>query len=199
MSPGASLGARGASGLFPSEAAQWLCLHAFLHKLARHRVTYSRLLGALRTGGCGRTQGSLFGQVGGPRSPQEPGSQPCPAQGTPTPVPPPLTALLGASAPRGVCPPAPYPRPLRLCPAAPVVPGVMGCLPLLRLASPSLPAHSWPSMGARMASAVCLVSGGLWHPPRGALSPVPPQPEHGCTGSSRGPRGPPWRRRPTPP
>ncbi|ELR57435.1 Telomerase reverse transcriptase, partial [Bos mutus] len=46
---GASLGARGACGLFPSEAAQWLCLHAFLLKLARHRVTYSRLLGALRT------------------------------------------------------------------------------------------------------------------------------------------------------
>lgn len=46
---GASLGARGAAGLFPSEAAQWLCLHAFLLKLARHRVTYSRLLGALRT------------------------------------------------------------------------------------------------------------------------------------------------------
>ncbi|XP_010855438.1 PREDICTED: telomerase reverse transcriptase [Bison bison bison] len=65
VSPGASLGARGAAGLFPSEAAQWLCLHAFLLKLARHRVTYSRLLGALRTGGCGRAQGGLFGQVGG--------------------------------------------------------------------------------------------------------------------------------------
>uniref|UniRef100_A0A8C6FR92 Telomerase reverse transcriptase n=1 Tax=Moschus moschiferus TaxID=68415 RepID=A0A8C6FR92_MOSMO len=46
---GAALGARGVSGPFPSEAAQWLCLHAFLHKLSRHRVTYSRLLGALRT------------------------------------------------------------------------------------------------------------------------------------------------------
>ncbi|XP_058916752.1 telomerase reverse transcriptase isoform X2 [Kogia breviceps] len=46
---GMSLGAKGASGLFPSEAAQWLCLHAFLLKLARHRVTYSCLLGALRT------------------------------------------------------------------------------------------------------------------------------------------------------
>nr|XP_020747322.1 telomerase reverse transcriptase isoform X1 [Odocoileus virginianus texanus] len=46
---GVSLGARGASGPFPSEAAQWLCLRAFLHKLARHRVTYSRLLGPLRT------------------------------------------------------------------------------------------------------------------------------------------------------
>lgn len=48
--PGMSLGAKGASGPFPSEAAQWLCLHAFLLKLARHRVTYSCLLGALRTG-----------------------------------------------------------------------------------------------------------------------------------------------------
>uniref|UniRef100_A0A8C6AWP4 Telomerase reverse transcriptase n=1 Tax=Monodon monoceros TaxID=40151 RepID=A0A8C6AWP4_MONMO len=46
---GMSLGAKGASGPFPSEAAQWLCLHAFLLKLARHRVTYSCLLGALRT------------------------------------------------------------------------------------------------------------------------------------------------------
>ncbi|KAJ8791132.1 hypothetical protein J1605_020802 [Eschrichtius robustus] len=44
-----SLGAKGASGPFPSEAAQWLCLHAFLLKLARHRVTYSCLLGALRS------------------------------------------------------------------------------------------------------------------------------------------------------
>ncbi|XP_057397207.1 telomerase reverse transcriptase isoform X1 [Balaenoptera acutorostrata] len=46
---GMSLGAKGASGPFPSEAAQWLCLHAFLLKLARHRVTYSCLLGALRS------------------------------------------------------------------------------------------------------------------------------------------------------
>ncbi|XP_036775976.2 telomerase reverse transcriptase isoform X1 [Manis pentadactyla] len=46
--PGMSLGARGASGPFPSEAAQWLCLHAFLLKLARHSVTYRCLLGALR-------------------------------------------------------------------------------------------------------------------------------------------------------
>ncbi|KAI5938856.1 Telomerase reverse transcriptase [Manis javanica] len=46
--PGMSLGARGASGPFPSEAVQWLCLHAFLLKLARHSVTYRCLLGALR-------------------------------------------------------------------------------------------------------------------------------------------------------
>lgn len=48
VSPGMSLGARGASGPFPSEAAEWLCLHAFLLKLVRHRVTYSCLLGPLR-------------------------------------------------------------------------------------------------------------------------------------------------------
>ena len=45
-----SLGTKGASGPFPSEAAQWLCLHAFLLKLARHGGTYRCLLGALRAG-----------------------------------------------------------------------------------------------------------------------------------------------------
>ncbi|XP_004411687.1 PREDICTED: telomerase reverse transcriptase isoform X2 [Odobenus rosmarus divergens] len=45
---GMSLGAKGASGPFPSEAARWLCLHAFLLKLARHGGTYRCLLGALR-------------------------------------------------------------------------------------------------------------------------------------------------------
>ncbi|XP_034513001.1 telomerase reverse transcriptase [Ailuropoda melanoleuca] len=45
---GMSLGTKGASGPFPSEAAQWLCLHAFLLKLARHGGTYRCLLGALR-------------------------------------------------------------------------------------------------------------------------------------------------------
>ncbi|XP_014703975.2 telomerase reverse transcriptase isoform X1 [Equus asinus] len=45
---GTPLGAKGASGPFPLEAARWLCLHAFLLKLARHSVTYRRLLGALR-------------------------------------------------------------------------------------------------------------------------------------------------------
>ncbi|XP_037655297.1 telomerase reverse transcriptase isoform X2 [Choloepus didactylus] len=39
---GTSLGAKGASGPFPSEAAHWLCCHAFLLKLARHRATYSQ-------------------------------------------------------------------------------------------------------------------------------------------------------------
>uniref|UniRef100_A0A8C2PCR6 Telomerase reverse transcriptase n=1 Tax=Capra hircus TaxID=9925 RepID=A0A8C2PCR6_CAPHI len=58
---GASLGARGASGLFPSEAAHWLCLHAFLHKLARHRATYNRLLGTLRI-----AQARLRRQLPGP-------------------------------------------------------------------------------------------------------------------------------------
>ncbi|XP_055991062.1 telomerase reverse transcriptase [Sorex fumeus] len=46
--PGMSLGAPGASGLFPQEAAQWLCLRAFLLKLGRHTATYCRLLGPLR-------------------------------------------------------------------------------------------------------------------------------------------------------
>ncbi|XP_023095629.2 telomerase reverse transcriptase isoform X15 [Felis catus] len=45
---GLSLGAKGASGPFPSEAARWLCLHAFLLKLARHSSTYRCLLGPLR-------------------------------------------------------------------------------------------------------------------------------------------------------
>ncbi|KAM5264430.1 telomerase reverse transcriptase [Ctenodactylus gundi] len=47
--PGVALGAKGASGLLPAEAIQWLCHQAFLLKLARHRVTYSRLLGLLKT------------------------------------------------------------------------------------------------------------------------------------------------------
>lgn len=48
--PGMSLGAKGAAGLFPSEATRWLCLHAFLLKLSRHRVTYRCLLGVLQAG-----------------------------------------------------------------------------------------------------------------------------------------------------
>lgn len=48
--PGLSLGAKGAAGPFPSEAAQWLCHQAFLLKLGRHRATYKCLLGPLRTG-----------------------------------------------------------------------------------------------------------------------------------------------------
>ncbi|KAB1280804.1 Telomerase reverse transcriptase [Camelus dromedarius] len=46
--PRTSLGAQGASGPFPLEAAQWLCLHAFRLKLAGHHITYSCLLGPLR-------------------------------------------------------------------------------------------------------------------------------------------------------
>ncbi|XP_076965524.1 telomerase reverse transcriptase isoform X2 [Callospermophilus lateralis] len=46
---GASLGARGAAGPFPFEAAQWLCHQAFLVKLACHCATYKCLLGPLRT------------------------------------------------------------------------------------------------------------------------------------------------------
>ncbi|XP_053449439.1 telomerase reverse transcriptase isoform X2 [Nycticebus coucang] len=46
---GMSLGGKGASGLLPSEAVQWLCQQAFLRKLAHHRITYKCLLGALRT------------------------------------------------------------------------------------------------------------------------------------------------------
>ncbi|XP_063113994.1 telomerase reverse transcriptase isoform X2 [Cavia porcellus] len=46
---GLSLGAKGAAGPFPSEAAQWLCHQAFLLKLGRHRATYKCLLGPLRT------------------------------------------------------------------------------------------------------------------------------------------------------
>ncbi|KAM6224389.1 telomerase reverse transcriptase [Rhynchocyon petersi] len=46
---GVSLGTSGAAGPFPSEAARWLCLHAFLLKLTHHRATYKCLLGTLKT------------------------------------------------------------------------------------------------------------------------------------------------------
>uniref|UniRef100_A0A4X2M492 Telomerase reverse transcriptase n=1 Tax=Vombatus ursinus TaxID=29139 RepID=A0A4X2M492_VOMUR len=46
--PGVTLGARGASGLFPFEAARWLCYHAFLIKLVNHRIVYKCLLGTLK-------------------------------------------------------------------------------------------------------------------------------------------------------
>ncbi|XP_006872442.1 PREDICTED: telomerase reverse transcriptase isoform X2 [Chrysochloris asiatica] len=46
---GMLLGAPGALGPLPSEAARWLCHHAFLLKLSRHRVTYKCLLGTLKT------------------------------------------------------------------------------------------------------------------------------------------------------
>ncbi|XP_057608943.1 telomerase reverse transcriptase-like isoform X2 [Chionomys nivalis] len=45
---GATLGAKGASGLFPLEAARWLCYQAFLIKLAGHSAVYRCLLGPLR-------------------------------------------------------------------------------------------------------------------------------------------------------
>ena len=47
---GATLGAKGASGLFPLEAARWLCYQAFLIKLAGHSAVYRCLLGPLRAG-----------------------------------------------------------------------------------------------------------------------------------------------------
>ncbi|KAK1345260.1 hypothetical protein QTO34_013970 [Cnephaeus nilssonii] len=47
--PGMRLGTKGAAGPFPSEAARWLCFHAFLLKLSRHSATYRCLLGALQT------------------------------------------------------------------------------------------------------------------------------------------------------
>ncbi|XP_068932525.1 telomerase reverse transcriptase isoform X2 [Petaurus breviceps papuanus] len=46
--PGATLGARGASGPFPFEAARWLCYQAFLIKLTNHRIVYRSLLGTLK-------------------------------------------------------------------------------------------------------------------------------------------------------
>lgn len=82
-----SLGAKGASGLFPSEAARWLCLQAFLLKLARHSGTYRCLLGALRAGKwrrplccvCVSNIAHVCVPVGGSRSPRGecrcPGSQ----------------------------------------------------------------------------------------------------------------------------
>ncbi|XP_038626216.1 LOW QUALITY PROTEIN: telomerase reverse transcriptase [Tachyglossus aculeatus] len=45
---GVTLGAKEASGPFPSEAAQWLCYQAFLTKLANHKVVYKCLLGPLK-------------------------------------------------------------------------------------------------------------------------------------------------------
>ncbi|KAM6210605.1 telomerase reverse transcriptase isoform 1-T1 [Sarcoramphus papa] len=45
---GVALGNRGASGVFPSEAAEWLCYHAFTLKLANHKVVYKCLLKPLK-------------------------------------------------------------------------------------------------------------------------------------------------------
>ncbi|XP_026645852.1 telomerase reverse transcriptase-like [Microtus ochrogaster] len=44
---GVTLGANGASGLFPLEAAHWLCYQAFLIKLTGHSAVYRCLLGPL--------------------------------------------------------------------------------------------------------------------------------------------------------
>uniref|UniRef100_A0A8B9E0A7 Telomerase reverse transcriptase n=1 Tax=Anser cygnoides TaxID=8845 RepID=A0A8B9E0A7_ANSCY len=46
--PGFTLGNRGASGVFPSEAAEWLCYHAFTVKLSNHKVVYKCLLKPLK-------------------------------------------------------------------------------------------------------------------------------------------------------
>lgn len=76
LSPGVSLGARGAAGPFPSEAAQWLCHQAFLLKLACHPATYKCLLGPLRAGRHGRSEalntspGARSGGAGSSHSPR---------------------------------------------------------------------------------------------------------------------------------
>ncbi|KAM9386412.1 telomerase reverse transcriptase [Phaethornis superciliosus] len=43
-----ALGSKGATGIFPSEAAEWLCYHAFTVKLSNHKVVYKCLLKPLR-------------------------------------------------------------------------------------------------------------------------------------------------------
>ncbi|XP_032551118.1 telomerase reverse transcriptase isoform X3 [Chiroxiphia lanceolata] len=45
---GIALGNRGASDMFPSEAAEWLCYHAFIVKLSNHKVIYKCLLKPLK-------------------------------------------------------------------------------------------------------------------------------------------------------
>ncbi|KAM6319031.1 telomerase reverse transcriptase [Aegotheles albertisi] len=45
---GIALVNKGASGVFPSEAAEWLCYHAFTVKLANHKVIYKCLLKPLK-------------------------------------------------------------------------------------------------------------------------------------------------------
>ncbi|XP_025933355.1 telomerase reverse transcriptase [Apteryx rowi] len=45
---GIPLGNKGATGVFPSEAAEWLCYHAFTVKLANHKVVYKCLLKPLK-------------------------------------------------------------------------------------------------------------------------------------------------------
>ncbi|XP_009083487.1 PREDICTED: telomerase reverse transcriptase [Acanthisitta chloris] len=45
---GIVLGGKGASGMFPSEAAEWLCYHAFTVKLSNHKIIYKCLLKPLK-------------------------------------------------------------------------------------------------------------------------------------------------------
>ncbi|XP_010132433.1 PREDICTED: telomerase reverse transcriptase-like, partial [Buceros rhinoceros silvestris] len=45
---GVALGNKGASGMFPFEAAEWLCYHAFTVKLANHKIVYKCLLKPLK-------------------------------------------------------------------------------------------------------------------------------------------------------
>ncbi|XP_027575177.1 telomerase reverse transcriptase isoform X3 [Pipra filicauda] len=45
---GIPLGNKGASDMFPSEAAEWLCYHAFIVKLSNHKVIYKCLLNPLK-------------------------------------------------------------------------------------------------------------------------------------------------------
>ncbi|OXB66339.1 hypothetical protein ASZ78_003730 [Callipepla squamata] len=46
--PGVSLGSKDAFGIFPFEAAEWLCYHAFVVKLSNHKVIYKCLLKPLQ-------------------------------------------------------------------------------------------------------------------------------------------------------
>uniref|UniRef100_G3UNU2 Telomerase reverse transcriptase n=1 Tax=Meleagris gallopavo TaxID=9103 RepID=G3UNU2_MELGA len=46
--PGVCLGCKDASGMFPFEAAEWLCYHAFIVKLSNHKVIYKCLLKPLK-------------------------------------------------------------------------------------------------------------------------------------------------------
>ncbi|XP_027535502.1 telomerase reverse transcriptase isoform X5 [Neopelma chrysocephalum] len=45
---GIALDNKGASDMFPSEAAEWLCYHAFIVKLSNHKVVYKCLLKPLK-------------------------------------------------------------------------------------------------------------------------------------------------------
>ncbi|XP_077347971.1 telomerase reverse transcriptase isoform X1 [Lithobates pipiens] len=45
---GIALGTKNAPGLFAFESAQWLCYHAFITKLSKHKALYKCLLGSLQ-------------------------------------------------------------------------------------------------------------------------------------------------------